>query len=104
MIVTDEMHERFWATDSIEEALNNKEITIEDIDEMTFDINEDFVRDVYDVKDVEIIFKCEHQKALRIMKLLFSMNYALKMGKSYYVKRDEFERFFTNFQGKEIAI
>lgn len=104
MIVTDEMYERFLAIDAIEEALANKEIKIEDIDNVTFDVNSDIVRDIYDVKDVEIIFRCEHQKALRIMKLLFSMKYALKMGKNYYVKRDDFERFFSDFAGKDVAI
>lgn len=58
----------------------------------------------YGKKDIMKIFNCESDKALRILKVIFTMREGNKVGKEYYVKKETFEQFFKDMQGKEIII
>jgi len=59
---------------------------------------------LYGKNEIMELLGCGSQKALNFLKLLFQMQYAIKIGKSYIVKADDFDRFFEDFKGKEISI
>lgn len=59
---------------------------------------------VYDKQDIMKIFKCESDKALRILKIMFQMNMAIKIGKEYYVDEESLKEFLEKYKGKEILI
>lgn len=58
----------------------------------------------YSKSDIMDVFKCESNKALKILRLLFQMNYGIKIGKEYYVQPSRLEDFMQNFAGKEVFI
>ena len=47
---------------------------------------------------------CESDKALRLLKLLFSIDKANKIGKEYYVKKEDLYSFFDDMKGKDVQI
>lgn len=65
---------------------------------------EQIPKKVYDKNDIMELLQCGNQKALNFLKLLFQMKYAIKVGKSYLIKVEDFDRFFEDFKGKEIMI
>ena len=58
----------------------------------------------YSKKDIMEIFHCESDKALRILKIMFQMKEANKIGKEYYVKKQALDRFMEDMRGKAIYI
>ena len=58
----------------------------------------------YGKKDVMEILNCESDKALRILKVIFQMREGNKIGREYYVKKETFEQFLKDMQGKELTI
>lgn len=62
------------------------------------------VIDIYNKQDIMNIFKCESDKALKILKILFQMNEANKIGKEYYVEKHILMNFLSDMRGKEIII
>lgn len=54
--------------------------------------------------DIMNIYKCESNKALRILKLMFQMGYANKIGKEYYISLDAQSEFLMAIRGKEVFI
>lgn len=54
--------------------------------------------------DIMCIYKCESNKALRILKLMFQMGYGNKIGKEYYISLDSQSSFLTDMKGKEVFI
>lgn len=54
--------------------------------------------------DIMSIYKCESNKALRILKLMFQMGYGNKIGKEYYISLESQNDFLTAMRGKEIFI
>lgn len=50
------------------------------------------------------IFSCESDKALRILRLLYSMKEATKIGREYYISKESFDQFVEDMKGKEVAI
>lgn len=60
--------------------------------------------DIYGKNDIMKIFKCESDKALKILKIMFQMNEANKIGREYYVDKDTLLRFLNDMKGKEINI
>lgn len=59
---------------------------------------------VYNKQDIMRIFKCESDKALRILKVMFQMKMAIKIGKEYYVDEEKLREFLRIFRGEEIII
>ena len=51
-----------------------------------------------------IMFKCESDKALKILKIMYQMKMANKIGKEYYVERENLIQFLEDFKGQEILI
>lgn len=96
--IDDDLYERYlnccnW--DTIEEAFEDS----------CFEFVDDEIRkDIYNKEDIQKILKCESDKALRFLKYLFGIGYSIKIGKSYYIKYEDFERFFEDFKGREVVI
>ena len=59
---------------------------------------------LYGKNEIMLLLGCGDQKALNLLKLLFQMKYAIKVGKSYLIKSEDFDRFFDDFKGQEIVI
>lgn len=59
---------------------------------------------LYGKEEIKELLQCGNQKALNFLKLLFQMHYAIKIGKSYLIKAEDFDRFFEDFKGQEIVI
>ena len=59
---------------------------------------------LYGKSEIMKLLGCGNQKALNFLKLLFQMQYAIKIGKSYIVKAEDLDRFFEDFKGQEISI
>ena len=50
------------------------------------------------------LYKCESNKALRILKLMFQMGYGNKIGKEYYISKESQAEFIKDMAGKEVFI
>ena len=50
------------------------------------------------------IYKCESNKSLRILNLMFQMGYGNKIGKEYYISLESQNDFLTAMRGKEVFI
>lgn len=59
---------------------------------------------LYGKEEIMKLLGCGNQKALNFLKLLFQMQYAIKIGKSYIVRAEDFDKFFEDFKGQEIVI
>lgn len=59
---------------------------------------------IYGKSEIMKLLGCGNQKALYFLKLLFQMEYAIKIGKSYIITAEEFDRFFKENKGKEIVV
>lgn len=44
--------------------------------------------------DIMYMYKCENNKALRILKIMYQMGYGNKIGKEYYISLDAHNSFF----------
>lgn len=55
-------------------------------------------------KEIMRMYKCESDKALKILKLMFQMGYGNKIGKEYYISNQSQENFINNMAGKEVFI
>lgn len=60
--------------------------------------------DIYNKQDIMKIFKCESDKALKILKIMYQMHEANKIGKEYYVDKDSLLNFLSDMKGKEIYL
>lgn len=60
--------------------------------------------DIYGKQDIMKIFKCESDKALKILKIMFQMKEANKIGKEYYVDKYTLIEFLDRYKGEEILI
>ncbi len=61
-------------------------------------------KEIYNKKDIMALLGCESDKALRLLKLLFSIDKANKIGKEYYVKKEDLYSFFDDMKGKDVQI
>lgn len=60
--------------------------------------------EIYGKQDIMNIFKCESDKALKILKIMFQMKEANKIGNQYYVERESLLQFLKKYKGEEILI
>lgn len=58
----------------------------------------------YGKKEIMEIFHCESDKALKILKIMFQMREANKIGREYYVSKKALEKFMDDMKGKTIYI
>ena len=59
---------------------------------------------IYGKADVMSLFGCESAKALKILKFLFQIGKATKIGKEYYTLKENIETFMKTYSGKEVFI
>lgn len=59
---------------------------------------------IYGKTDVMNLFSCESAKALKILKYLFQIGKATKIGKEYYTMKENIEAFMHTYAGKEVFI
>ena len=50
------------------------------------------------------IFSCESDKALKILRLSHQMGYALKLGKEYYIQKEDFGSFLDQIKGRNTIL
>lgn len=55
-------------------------------------------------KEIAQKFHCGNTKALNMLKLMCQMNYAVKLGKSFYVTEENLNKFLDDMRGKEVII
>lgn len=65
--------------------------------------NKEYI-EIYGKQDIMKIFKCESDKALKILKIMFQMNEANKIGREYYVEKETLFKFLEYMKGNEILI
>lgn len=66
-----------------------------------FDKNEIII---YNKEDIMIMFKCKSDKALKILKFLYSINEAIKIGREYYIEKNNLMQFLNDYKGDNISI
>ena len=54
--------------------------------------------------DIIDIFECEDQKALKLMRLLQSMGYAIRIGREYYIQKSRLVDFLTEMEGRKVVL
>ena len=59
---------------------------------------------LYNKEDIMTIFSCESEKALKILRLAHQMGYTLKMGKEYYISREDFATFLDQIKGRNTIL
>ena len=59
---------------------------------------------VYGKQDIMKMFNCESRKALKILKTMYEMKMATKIGKYYYVNQEQLTQFMEEFKGQEVLI
>ena len=60
--------------------------------------------DIYNKEDIMKMFKCESDKALRFLKLMLQLGEAIKIGREYYIYKDNLIKVLHEFEGKELII
>lgn len=77
----------------------------DDKDYLTPDAEEDLKdKKLYGKNEIMTLLQCGSQKALNFLKLLFQMQYAVKIGKSYIIKAEDFDRFIEDHKGQKIML
>lgn len=61
-------------------------------------------QDYISKKDIMRMYDCESDKALRILKLMYNIKYAFKVGKQYYTTTEYNAKFFELYKGKNVII
>lgn len=104
VVRVDDIKERFDAT------YLRKFITFDDMDSdgnrcIPPDTDEELAnKKIYGKSEIMKLFGFENKKSLNFLKLLFQMEYATKIGKSYIITAEELDRFLKENRGKEIIV
>ena len=61
-------------------------------------------QDYISKKDIMRMYDCESDKALRILKLMYNIKYAFKVGKQYYTTAEYNAKFFQLYKCKNVII
>ena len=54
--------------------------------------------------DIIRIFKCENEKALKILRVAFDMQYATRIGKEYYIEKTKLDEFMNDVRGRKVVL
>ena len=106
VVVVDALQERLIKCDLDEVfSINLFDLDDDDKESLTSSATEELAnKKLYGKNEIMELLQCGNQKALNSLKLLFQMKYAIKVGKSYLIKAEDFDRFFDDFKGQEIVI
>lgn len=106
VVKVDKVKDRFYDSD-IAQTISFDLLDLDDEDREFLSDNvgvELANKKLYGKNEIMELLQCGNQKALNFLKLLFQMQYAIKVGKSYLIKAEDFDRFFEDFKGQEIVI
>lgn len=59
---------------------------------------------LYNKEDIMNMFKCESDKALKILRLAFQMKYSFKLGKEFYITQEDFNKFLDDIKGRNTIL
>ena len=59
---------------------------------------------LYRKADIMRVFKCKSDKALRILRLAFSMRLASKAGNEYYMTQKDYKEFIKHIKGRKVEL
>ena len=106
VVKVDEMKNRFSGSDIAQMiSFNLLDFEDEDGESLPDNIGRELAdKKLYGKNEIMELLQCGNQKALNFLKLLFQMQYAIKVGKSYLIRAEDFDRFFEDFKGQEIVI
>lgn len=60
--------------------------------------------ELLDKEAIMQIFNCQSDKSLKILKLMYANSFGCKIGKEYYITRNEFIKFMNSYKGKPLII
>lgn len=60
--------------------------------------------ELLDKEAIMQIFNCQSDKSLKILKLMYANSFGCKIGKEYYITRNEFIKFMNSYKGKPLVI
>ena len=113
VVRVDDIKERLDAVD-LNEFITFGDIAFDDEEPLPYDsdgnrclspdADEELAKKIYGKSEIMKLFGFENQKTLNFLKLLFQMEYAIKIGKSYIITAEELDRFLKENKGKEIAV
>lgn len=83
-ILDKKLEEKDIVINSLLERMSNKEL------------------ELLDKESIMQIFKCESDKALKILKMMYANEFGCKMGKEYYITKNEFKKFMNSYKGKDV--
>lgn len=66
--------------------------------------NKKLLLELYGKRDIMKMFSCQSDKALKILKIMYQMKMANKIGKEYYTDQERLAKFLDDFNGQEILI
>lgn len=94
------MLDEFWKIhkEDLDNKLEEKDIIINSLLERMS--NKEL--ELLDKEAIMQIFKCESDKALKILKMMYANEFGCKMGKEYYITRNEFKKFMNSYKGKDV--
>ena len=85
------LYDRMTKEELIEQCFN-KDTAIEEL------------KHIINKSDIMSLYKCESNKALKILKVMFQMGYGNKIGKEYYITYEAYQNFMKKMAGKEVYI
>lgn len=107
VVVDEERNRRMLSSHDLAELIPLRFIDLDDDDKefLPPDTKKELTdKKLYGKNEIMELLQCGNQKALNFLKLLFQMQYAIKVGKSYLIKAEDFDRFFEDYKGQEIMI
>ena len=72
--------------------------------EKEFEFVENKDDELLNKEDIKKIFKCESDKSLKILKFMYTNNFGMKVGKEYYISKDNFKKFLEVYRGKDLKL
>lgn len=102
-------------SEEMKKSISDMANVIIDIRNETIDSNEKTINNLLsrlNDKELELlnkeaimqIFDCQDDKALKILKLMYANSFGCKIGKEYYITRNEFKKFMDSYKGKDLKI
>lgn len=89
------LYDRMTKEELIEQCFN-KDTAIEELKHNQLEI--------INKSDIMSLYKCESNKALKILKVMFQMGYGNRIGKEYYITYEAYQNFMKKMAGKEVYI
>lgn len=93
----------FDVNTTIDSLINTLKVKNQEIDDL-FNRLGNKELELLDKESIMQIFNCQSDKALKILKLMYANNFGCKIGKEYYITKNEFSKFMNIYKGKDLLI